>query len=197
VRIKLYVRSDDKNRASIIGTDYVLKKVGATYIIGRRTDGILRARDKVELVRTGLLYEEVESEVIQCPKCTEMANSSALQEFTCGHYYHPNCSPKGGKCIICLGRGQPIEEKKIEEKVEECIVCCNKVKESRLECGHSVHRRCIAKWAESKCPICRTDVTLPEEYQWLMSQIKAEKRRESESQDHEVALELHRRFGGF
>jgi len=179
----------------IYGTNYVLKRVGYTYMVNRRTDGLLKASDKVNLIRTGLLYGEVVDSNVQCPECAELADASSLQEFTCGHYYHRECSPQ--TCIVCLGRGKPME-KEFEVKTEkDCIVCCNKVKEEKLECGHSVHRRCIARWGTSICPICRTVIKLPEEYQWLRDQVNSERKRETERQDHEIAVQLQMRFGGF
>jgi Ring finger domain len=198
VSIRLTRRKGDIN-AGIFGTSYVLKQVGHTYVVQRRNDGLLQSSDKVELIRSGLIYENVEqpSEVI-CPMCKCRDNSLNLEEYTCGHFYHRECCPDF--CCICLGRGKPIIEQQEQEPEivpKECVVCLTDVKEFPLECGHSIHRGCIARWGSELCPICRKKTELPETYIWLLNRVKEENKRESERQDHEVALRLQQQFGNF
>jgi hypothetical protein len=197
IKIALSIKSD--GTGSIFGTNYLLKRVGHTYVIYRTNNGLLQAKDKTNVIRTGLMYGEVDNSDVICPECTRKSNSSSLYEFTCGHYYHRDCVPEDQKCIICLERGNPIKKKEVEIKLEDCVVCCSKVEEKPLECGHSVHRRCIARWSPKIpcCPICRTNIVLSEEHMWLMSQINAEKKREVEREDYEIAVQLQRSFGGF
>ena len=48
---------------------------------------------------------------------------------------------------------------------QECSICCEKMCEYKLKCGHFFHSDCLHKWIDSKaylsyaapdCPICRT-----------------------------------------
>ncbi len=51
------------------------------------------------------------------------------------------------------------EVKKNKKCVEECIVCCDDVFEL-LDCGHAIHKLCVAKTGLAVCPLCRSDVDL-------------------------------------
>ena len=107
VSIILTRKKGDPN-AGISGTNYFLKLVGHSYVVKRRINGLLQSNDKVELIRTGLIYENVEPSEVICPMCKCKDNSLDLEEFTCGHFFHKECCPD--ICCICLGRGKPIIE---------------------------------------------------------------------------------------
>jgi Ring finger domain len=185
-----------KNEGHIPKTEYFLKKVGHTFMVQRRKDGLLQSRDKVEIIRMNLLFSNIEgdSEVI-CPACGNKENSLSLEEYTCGHFYHQECCP--AMCVVCLERGKAKIEHRTTPEIIECVICYSNVLEKPLECGHSVHRRCVARWGSTSCPICRAPTVLPEQYKWLLDKIKENRMQESIRQDHDVAVQLQRRFGDF
>ena len=63
-----------------------------------------------------------------------------------------------------------IEDKWEMTEVEQCPVCSQDYDEDdflvKLFCKHKFHAECIKKWFEnnSKCPMCRKDFRIHEEY---------------------------------
>ena len=51
----------------------------------------------------------------------------------------------------------------VEEVVEECCVCCETV-DTKLSCGHDIHMMCVVKSGKNKCPLCRQEIVIPNEY---------------------------------
>ena len=64
----------------------------------------------------------------------------------------------------------------IEEKQDECHVCCNEIKE-HLSCGHFVCKSCIVNSGKETCPLCRKIVSLNIEEVKQMNVIKEKMKR--------------------
>ncbi len=52
-------------------------------------------------------------------------------------------------------------------EVEDCPVCLEPYYHTgkALKCGHGVHMKCIVESGQSRCPICRREVVIPEKDQ--------------------------------
>jgi hypothetical protein len=75
---------------------------------------------------------------------------------------------------------RPIQGEKsdfIEERVDECHVCCEEIKE-HLSCGHFVCKSCIVNSGKETCPVCRKVVSLSIEEVKQMNIIKEKMKRE-------------------
>lgn len=193
VYVKLIV-----NRGGIIisGTRFIVRKIGHTYIIKQTIDGPLLSSDLVDLIRTGINYENTVLSDVTCPVCKLVGFASEMNEYSCGHFLHHDCCTDCKECPACGTRGEKKHnEIKEPEEPTECVVCLSMVREEVLPCGHFVHRGCIARWGNELCPICRRTVKLPETYKWLLNSVKEKRRLENERSDHDVAVRLQRQFG--
>lgn len=56
-----------------------------------------------------------------------------------------------------------ITARDINRQSEECCLCSTKTME-RLQCGHFTHYECLAKCSSTKCPYCKEEQKLPEEF---------------------------------
>ena len=74
----------------------------------------------------------------------------------------------------------------------DCVICTEELLSdiSDLECKHQVHWECIAKSGTSQCPICRLDITIPTQYQYLFEKSKKEKEARIQNQNEEASREL-------
>jgi hypothetical protein len=75
---------------------------------------------------------------------------------------------------------RPIKGEKsdfIEEKQDECHVCCEEIKE-HISCGHYVCKSCIVNSGKETCPLCRKIVSLNIEEVKQMNIIKEKMKRE-------------------
>lgn len=61
-----------------------------------------------------------------------------------------------------MGACQSMQAISLPEQPDECFICCHPATPSvKLECGHSIHMRCLASWWMQKpdlsmaCPLCR------------------------------------------
>jgi hypothetical protein len=80
-----------------------------------------------------------------------------------------------GKNIV-----RPIQGEKsdfVEEKQDECHVCCNEIND-HISCGHWVCKSCIINSGKETCPLCRKVVSLNIEEVKQMNIIKEKMKRE-------------------
>ena len=69
-------------------------------------------------------------------------------------YNHPLLAYK----IITIVNGIYYKDKHIQE---ECAICLDKINDniSLLKCSHIFHGKCLDKWYNKTCPICRKEIT--------------------------------------
>jgi len=65
----------------------------------------------------------------------------------------------------------------VEEKQDECHVCCNEIQE-HISCGHYVCKSCIINSGKETCPLCRKVVSLNIEEVRQMNIINEKMKRE-------------------
>ena len=46
----------------------------------------------------------------------------------------------------------------------QCCVCYENFDDDKLECGHDIHMICVVKSGKNRCPLCRQEVVIPDEY---------------------------------
>jgi hypothetical protein len=78
-----------------------------------------------------------------------------------------------------------------------CPVCFDEIDASeKLSCGHCVHRKCILKWGNDICPLCKSPVDIKktkleaEECEKKKLKEQHEKKLEQENEDKKCAIEL-------
>jgi hypothetical protein len=77
----------------------------------------------------------------------------------------------------------------VEEKQDECHVCCNEIQE-HLSCGHYVCKSCIVNSGKETCPLCRKVVSLNIEEVKQMNIIKEKMKREKyEEERRQIILQ--------
>lgn len=85
---------------------------------------------------------------------------------------------KGTRCKRICKNGEycynhnPPDVQEITECNVECCVCLEKIKTTKLECGHDLCEECAYKWSLSKkfkaeCPMCRSPMNNQGYYQHL------------------------------
>jgi hypothetical protein len=72
----------------------------------------------------------------------------------------------------------------------QCSICDEVYEETKLECGHEIHMKCIAMSGKDHCPICKNSVILPEEYQELFKENVKNNNDHIENQNRDAAVEL-------
>ena len=66
------------------------------------------------------------------------------------------------------------------EKPEECPICLEPFLEDMnplKPCNHWIHNECVARSGKKECPICRSEIDLPENFEELYSTSAEELRR--------------------
>jgi hypothetical protein len=89
---------------------------------------------------------------------------------------------------------RPIQGEKsdfVEERQEECHVCCGEINE-HLSCGHFVCKSCIINSGKETCPLCRKVVSLNIEEVKQMNIIKEKMKREKYEEERRQLLSQQR-----
>jgi len=80
------------------------------------------------------------------------------------------CTPSGDNVTVEKETPKPIEnEDDIDEG--ECIICMERKPEIVLKCGHMFCEQCLLEWNQRQetCPICRTNVNIEDEDNWILT----------------------------
>lgn len=80
----------------------------------------------------------------------------------------------------------------VEEKQDECHVCCDEIKD-HLSCGHYVCKKCIINSGRETCPLCRKTVSLSLEEVKSVDIFKKKLKREREEEERRQLLSQHER----
>ena len=72
----------------------------------------------------------------------------------------------------------------------QCCICDELYEETKLECGHEIHMKCIAMSGKDHCPICKHSIKIPEEYQELFKENVKNNNDYIENQNRDSAVEI-------
>ena len=84
-------------------------------------------------------------------------------------------------------------EKRIFEKPEDCIVCCEKfvVNDVALSpCGHWIHKMCVFKTGKQQCPICRGFVDFNANETKIFKKYERQKKKDDAIAEEEYLTEI-------
>jgi len=87
------------------------------------------------------------------------------------------------------------KEETSDEEEDLCTVCLDECK-SPLPCNHNIHLMCIAKSGKSECPLCKANVTLPQDLSTICEktrqQFEMERKQQEERESADLARQLQR-----
>jgi hypothetical protein len=72
----------------------------------------------------------------------------------------------------------------------DCLICTDDLNESLLICGHGIHIKCVANTGKTKCPLCKADVIIPDEYHEILNKKMLENEDYIENQNFQAAQEI-------
>lgn len=75
----------------------------------------------------------------------------------------------------------------IEEKQDECHVCCEEIKD-RISCGHWVCKSCIINSGKETCPLCRKVISLNIEEVKQLNRVKEKMKKEKYEEERRQIL---------
>jgi hypothetical protein len=92
--------------------------------------------------------------------------------------------------LTCKNISRAIQGEKsdfVEERQDECHVCCNEIQE-HISCGHYVCKSCIINSGKETCPLCRKVVSINLEEVRQMNIIKEKMKREKYEEERRQLL---------